>query len=50
MRRFEKFKRLFKGRSLEVAKLPSLGPLDVGIAIVYPYKEKPNNFHMFQPF
>jgi hypothetical protein len=33
-----------------VAKLPSLGPLDVGIAIAHPCRERPDNSHMFQPF
>jgi hypothetical protein len=30
------------------AELPSLGPYE-GITIVYPYKNKPNSFHMFRP-
>ncbi len=32
-----------------MAKLPSFRPLNVGIAITHPYREKPDNFHMFQP-
>jgi len=31
-------------------ELPSLGPSYEGITIVYPYKDKPNSFHMFRPF
>lgn len=49
MKKFEKFKRPFRVKTLEVAKLPSFGSSNVGIAIPYPYRERPNNSHMFQP-
>jgi hypothetical protein len=50
MMRLENFRWPSKGKSLEVAKLPSLRPSYEGITIVYPFIDKPNGFHMFQPF
>lgn len=46
MRRFEKIRRPSKGRSSKVAELPSLGPSNEGIVVVYLHKDKPNNFNM----
>jgi hypothetical protein len=48
-RRLEKFRRPSKGKSLKVAKLPSFGLSNEGIAIAYPHKNRYSNLHMSQP-
>jgi hypothetical protein len=49
LRRLEKLRRLPRGKNSKVAKLPSLGPSDEGISIVYLHKNRPKNLHMSQP-
>jgi hypothetical protein len=49
LRRLEKPRQPFRGRSLEVAELPSLGLSNEGITITYPHKNKSNSLHMSQP-
>jgi hypothetical protein len=49
MKRLEKLRQLSRSMSLKVTKLPSLGPLNAGIADACLYTKRPNSFHMFPP-
>ncbi len=50
LRRFEKLRQSFRGKSSKVAKFPSLGLSHQGIATAYPHRNRSSILRMSPPF